>query len=209
VYHEAVLALVLAALLATPVEVDRVVAVVNHAAILTSDIQLAEVAQLVPRGKDEGDAAYERTVLEALIELELRWQDLESAGLTDRISADLDAAWAATVHKAGGRETLDERLHALGLPEDSLRRFVRRAAIVEAYVSNHFAPFVRPTLDEVKAVYDRELVPAAKKAGEPVPVLEKVRPQLEEIVRQRKLLAEVNRWSEELAARAKVVRYLE
>ncbi|MGE5236834.1 MAG: hypothetical protein ACM3O7_10840 [Acidobacteriota bacterium] len=201
------LTLLLAGLLATSVEVERVLAVVNDEAILTSDVQLAELANLVPREQGETDKAYHGAVLEALIELDLRWQDLESSGLSERVEADVDGAWAAAVKSAGGQDQLDGRLREIGLPEVALRRLVRRAAIVQAYVSSHFAPFVRPTVDEIKAVYDRELLPATRKAGEAVPELAAVRPQIEEIVRQRKLLAEVDRWTKELAARGQVVRY--
>jgi hypothetical protein len=202
-----VLTLLLAGLLATSVEVERVLAVVNDAAILTSDLQLAEVAGLVPREKGETEKAYDEAVLEALIDLDLRWQDLESAGIAQRVEADVDGAWARAVKSAGGEDELDRRLKAIGMPEIALRRLIRRAAIVQVYVSTHFAPFVRPTADEIKAVYDGELVPAARKAGEPVPGLEAVRSQVEEIVRQRKLLAEVDRWTSELAVKGRVTRY--
>jgi hypothetical protein len=201
-----VLALLLPVLLA--VEVERVLAVVNGVPILASDVDLAEASQVVPHQPGEGDAAYRAAVVDALIELELRWQDLEAAALTSRVQVDLDAAWSATVKRAGGTEALHDRLAALGLPELTLRALVRRAAVVEAYVATRFAPFVRPSGAEVEKAWSDELALQLRAAGKPVPELAAVRGQVEALVRERKLSAEVERWTAELAKRAEIVRYL-
>jgi len=207
VYHVAVLALVLAAALATGVEVERVLALVNGVPVLASDVDLAEVARLVPRGEGEDQAAYRRAALDALIALELRWQDLEAAALTQRVEPDLDAAWASVVARCGGEEALRASLEAIGFSDRPLRTLLRRAAIVEAYVATRFGPFARPTPREVEEVWSTELAPALRAQGKPVPELATVRAEVEALVRERKLDGEVRRWSAELAQRATVVRY--
>jgi hypothetical protein len=201
-----VLALLLPVLLA--VEVERVLAVVNGVPILASDAELAEASQLIPRQPGEGDVAYRAAVVEALIELELRWQDLEAAALTSRVQVDLDAAWAATVKRAGGADALRDRLAALGLPEAALRTLVRRAAVVEAYVATRFAPFVRSSAAEVEKAWSEELAPQLRAAGKSVPDFAAVRDQVEALLRERKLGDEVERWTAELTKRAEIVRYL-
>jgi len=201
-----VLTLLLPVLLA--IEVERVVAVVNGVPILASDTELAQAAEVVPREPSEGDTAYRAAVLEALIELELRWQDLEAAALTSRVQVDLDAAWAATLKRAGGEEALRDRLAALGLPELSLRGLVRRAAIVQAYVATRFAPFVRVSAAEVEKSWSEELAPQLRAAGKPVPELDTVRDHVAALLRERKLNDEVVRWTAELARRAEIVRYV-
>jgi len=203
-----VLTLVLAVAIAVGGEVERVLALVGGAPILASDAELAEAGALVPRLAGEDDDAHRHAVLDALIDLELRWQDLETAAMASRTKVDLDAAWQATVQRAGGDEALRARLAAMGLPEAALRNLVRRAAIVEAYVGARFAPFVRPTAEEIEAVYRDELTPALRASGKPVPELATVRHQVEALVRERKLTAEVERWTAELARRAEVVRYV-
>ena len=190
------------------VEVERVLAVVNGVPVLATDVELAEAGRLVPHEPGEGDIAYRAAVLDALIELELRWQDLEAAALTSRVQVDLGAAWAATVKRAGGADALHDRLAALGLPELALRGLVRRAAVVEAYVATRFAPFVRPSAAEVEKAWKEELAPRLEAAGKPVPPLAAVRDQVEALLRERKLSDEVDRWTEELAKRADIVRYV-
>jgi len=190
------------------VEVERVFALVNSVPILTSDVDLAEVAGLVPRQDGESEDDYERAVVTALIELELRWQDLQAAAIVQSTSADVDAAWQAVVRRAGGEEELGRRLHALGLGQMALRGMVRKAAVVEAYVARRFAPFVRPSAEEIEKTWREELAPKLHADGKAVPPLANVREQVEAIVRERKLTDEVQRWTSELAKRAEVVRYL-
>lgn len=202
------LAFVLVIALAAPVEVERVLALVGSTPVLASDAELAELAGLVPREPDESDDAYRRAVVDALIALELRWQDLTAAGLRSRVQVDLEGAWEVVEKRAGGEEALRARLAAIGLGDDELRGLVERAVVVQAYALNRFAPFVRPTDDEIDAFYRRELVPSLEREGKPVPPLDEVRGSIERIVRERKLSAEVERWTAELAARAQVQHYV-
>ncbi len=202
------LGLFLAIVLAAPVEVERVLAVVGSTPVLASDAELAELVQLVPREAGEDDESYRRAVVDALIALELRWQDLSSAGMTARVQADVDAAWAAVTKRAGGETALQARLAATGLGAADLRALIGRAAVVQAYAVNRFAPFVRPTDDEVETLYQRELVASLERDGQPVPPLDQVRASLEAILRERKLDAEIERWTAELAARTQVQRYV-
>jgi len=203
-----VLTLLLPLALAAGVEVERVLAVVNGVPVLASDVDLAEAGQLVPRQPGEGQTAYRRAVVAALVELELRWQDLDAAALSSRVTVDLDAAWAATTRRAGGAAELAARLAAIGLPESALRALVRRAAVVEAYVAARFAPFVKPTNAEVEKAWQEELAPQLRAAGKPVPELTAVREQVEALLRERKLTAEVEGWTADLAKRAEIVRYV-
>ncbi len=201
------LALLLPVLLVASVEVERVLALVNGVPVLASDVDLAEVAALVPRQQGESEDEYRRAVVGALIDLELRWQDLEASALASRISADLGGAWRKMVQRVGGDEELRRRLERIGLSEEALRELMRRAAVVEAYVASRFGPFVRPTAQEVEKTWLEELVPKLNAAGQPVPELSQVRPQVEALLRERKLTAEVERWSADLAKRSEIIRY--
>lgn len=201
------LALLLPVMLAASVEVERVLALVNGVPVLASDVDLAEVAALVPRQQGESEDDYKRAVVEALVDLELRWQDLEASALASRISVDLGGAWRKMVQRVGGEEELRRRLERIGLSEGALRELVRRAAVVEAYVASRFGPFVRPTAQEVEKTWLEELVPKLNAAGQPVPDLSQVRPQVEALLRERKLTAEVERWSADLAKRSEIIRY--
>jgi hypothetical protein len=202
-----VLALLLPVLLASSVEVERVLALVSGVPVLASDVDLAAVAALVPRQQGESEDDYRRAVVEALVDLELRWQDLEASALASRISVDLGGAWRKMVQRVGGEEELRRRLDRIGLSEGALRELLRRAAVVEAYVASRFGPFVRPTAPEVEKTWLEELVPKLKAAGQPVPDLSQVRSQVEALLRERKLTAEVERWTADLAKRSEIIRY--
>ncbi len=197
----------LAVSLVAQIEVERVVAIVNRTPILASDVDLVELVGLVPRASGEDDAAHRETVTEALIALALRWQDLQRAGLAARTRPNLETAWASVVARAGGEEALARKLEAAGLPETLLRELVHRLATVEAYAAQRFGPFVRPSPQEIEAAYENELLPALAAAGTDPPRLEDVKGQLEQLVRERKLASEIERWTADLAARARIQRY--
>jgi hypothetical protein len=202
-----VLALLFPVLLTAAVEVERVLALVNGVPVLQSDADLAEVTGLVPRQQGENEAEYRKVLVQALVDLELRWQDLEAAAIAQRVPVDLDAAWRGMVKRVGGEEELQRRLARIGLGEPAVRGLLRRAAVVEAYVATRFGPFVRPTAQEVAKAWQEELLPKLKAAGKPVPDLSEVRPQVEALLRERKLTAEVQRWTADLAKRAEIVVY--
>ena len=161
----------------------------------------------MPRADGESDADYRHAVLEALIALQLRWQDLDAAALTERVELDLGAAWASVATRAGGDDALSARLAAIGLPEETLRDLVRRAAVVEAYAATRFGPFARPTQREVEDAWSGELAAALAAQGKQAPELAVVRAEVEALLRERKIDAEVKRWTAELEARSSVVRY--
>ena len=201
------LALLFPVLFTAAVEVERVLALVNGVPVLVSDVDLAEVAALVPRQPDENDDDYRRAVVEALVDLELRWQDLEAAAIAPRISVDLDAAWRKAISRVGDEGELHRRLAGIGLSDGALRELLRRAAVVEAYVASRFGPFVRPSAQEVDKAWNDELIPKLKAAGQPVPELSQVRGEVEALLRERKLTAEVERWTADLSKRAEIIRY--
>jgi len=202
-----VLVLLFALALGPAVEAERVMALVNGAPILASDVDLAEIGELVPRAANESAEAHRVAVAEALVLLQLRWQDLESAGVVSRIQADPEAAWKGVIARAGGEEALRARLTEIGLREGQLRDLVRRAAIVQTYVGARFAPFVRPSTQEIERAWRDELAPKLAASGASVPELKDVRAQVEAVLRERKLNEEVTRWTQELEARGEVVRY--
>lgn len=186
---------------------ERVVALVNGVPILASDLELAEIAGLVPKLPGEDEANFRKAVLEALIALELRYQDLAEARLEQRISYDWEAAWKRVAVQAGGEEALERKLSEAGLTQTELARLVRRAALVEAYVARWFAPAVRVSQEELVAYFREEFLPRWPASQGPPPSLEQVRTQLEAMVREKKLTQEVERWTQELARRGEVIRY--
>lgn len=200
------LALLFAAALAA-IPVEEVVAVVNGVPVLASDVQLAQIAGLVPAQPDEDAATHRRAVVDALVALELRWQDLRAASIADRSEVDVDAAWKRVAERVGGEVELTGRLEAAGLSAGALRFLLRRASVVQSYVAERFEPFVRPTEAEIESYWKQHLVPELQATSRPVPELETVRDRVELLVREEKLLAEIERWTDELARRAEVVRY--
>lgn len=195
------------ALAAAAEEVERVLALVNGVPILSSDVQLARLAALVPRQPQEEEAAYRVAVLEALIALELRYQDLVQAHWQERLAVDMERAWAKVLGAAGGEVALREKLAEEGLAWASLEQLVRRAALVEAYVDRRFAHSLRVGEEELEQAYQHDFLPHWPASQGPPPALAAVRDVLAQLLNERKLAAQVDAWTQELARRGEVVRY--
>ena len=69
--------------------VEEVVAVIDRTPLLTSDIDLAEVLVLIDRPFSANDADYRSALLDARIQLEVQFRDLESSGVLYRLDLDV------------------------------------------------------------------------------------------------------------------------
>lgn len=177
--------------------VDAIVAVVDNAPILVSDLELARLVHLAP--SDE--------VLTARVALELQYQDLVVSGALYRLELDV-AARRAELKAALGLPARElSPLQGTGLTEDDLEQLAIRLAARDAFVEQRLRPRVRVTLDDLRTAYRDEVVPSVENANVPVPELETVAGQLREVLVERRLTEQVEQWMAEIRARHEVVRY--
>jgi len=182
------LGLLLATLLTTRLNaaeaqlVERVLAVVNDAAVLMSDVRL--LTEL--RGVSEAQA------LEAAIDERLMLQEAERLSQATLPKAELEAAYESL--KAGLPP-------GTRLPEAALRRLARRQATIVKYVDFRFLPQVRVDDEAVRAAYDQE------PQGVPEPSSSEARaPALRERLERRALDEYIEAWVRELRAGARIRR---
>ena len=190
-----VLAAVVAAPLAAQTLLDRVVARVNGAAILLSDVRAAAALGLIDVAPDTEDAV-EQMVLRALMVEEVnRFPPPEPTGEA------VDAELARLRTRAGGSFETVER--ATGVLADNVRRLARDRLRVQGYVDQRFGVTVPLTDEQVLQYYrahpeefmaDGQVVPFERAQG-----LARERAGLEQ--RQRT----INQWLRDLRSRADVV----
>ena len=123
--------LVAALILAEPVLVERIVAVVEDRPVLLSEVRLLQAV----KGLDEGPAR------EAVIDELLMHR--EALRLPEAPDASVEAA---------AMEALRARVP--GAPETALRRLARRQIAILAYVEHRFRPLVRVETAELQAALD-------------------------------------------------------
>jgi hypothetical protein len=187
--------------------IEEVLAVVGNTPILHSDVELARILQLVDRELMEADEPFRRRLLDARIQLEIEFRDLEETGLLYRLELETQRVRQSLIERVGGEEPLGASLLEHGLVWPDVDDVVLRMAAVEAYVQQRLRPRVSVTTEEIEGAYQKLLVDEIAAANEPIPPLSVVRDRLYEILIGRKLNEEIERWLERAASRQEVTRF--
>ena len=182
---------------------DRVVAVVDEEAVLLSDVEEVIGLGLVDRQPGESDEALQARVLEGLIDHQLRFQAAERFGFGQVPVEDIEQQVDAIRDRFPDPAAFAARLAELGLAEVELRQLVARQLMVLNYVDERLGARVFVSLDDIRTYYDDELVPQLTSQGQPVPPLEEVREQIRQVIKQRRLLDEVETLDHRAAPRGR------
>jgi hypothetical protein len=174
--------------------VDEVVAVVGETPLLRSDIELATAVGLIAPRPDETSDELRRRTVEARVRLEVQYRDLEASGILYRLRPDLGTIRQTFIDRLGGAERLAAVLDATGMAAADLDDLALRVAAVDAYVEERLRPRVSVTRDELEREYRETVVAEMERRGEPAPPLVELRDQLRQLVVERKLNDEIERW---------------
>jgi len=192
------------------VVLDRIAAVVGDDLILESEIRKLVGVGYLPREAGETDAAYRDRVLAARVVEVLRDRQLRKTGgiepRREEVEARVAALEARVVKERG--EPLDAILTRAGATRDDLYAFVKRGMALESFVKERLSPTIKTTDAELRAYYDGPFREEARAKGlKTLPPFEDVSEQIRELVRERKLNAEIERWTEQLRAETRVLIY--
>lgn len=196
-------ALILLALPAGAVTVDRIAATVDRQVLTVSEITQMIDIRFFPRTA-ESDDDHRRDVLDALIAQALRYRDVERFGAVD-ISRDVVEARVIEIQRRFASEA--EFLAAIARAEltlDEVRALVKRQLQVEAYIQERFAPLVFISNEDIEAYYRGPWSQQRRERGLAVPPLASVRDEIRTAVRASRLQEEVGKWTTQLRARADV-----
>ena len=192
------------------VVLDRIAAVVGDDLILESELRKLAGVGYLPREAGESDAAYRDRVLEARVVEVLRERQLRKTGGIEPKREEVEARVAALETRvvAERGETLDAILARAGATRDELAAFVKHGMALESFVKERLSPGIKTTEAELRAYYDGPFREEARAKGlASLPPYEDVSEQIRELVRERKLNAEVERWTEQLRAETRVLIY--
>jgi peptidyl-prolyl cis-trans isomerase SurA len=127
--------------------IDRILAVVNGALILQSDVAVAIRLGLVPSAGAPDPAS---AALDSLIERQLMLSEVDRYTPPDPAEADVDRHVADIRSRAGAQ--FDAILLQGGIAVDQLRREVRDNLRIEAYLQQRFGA-IQPTEEEILQYY--------------------------------------------------------
>jgi hypothetical protein len=187
--------------------VEEVLAVVGSTPILLSDVALASLVRLVDVEAFETAEMYRSRLLEARIRLEIEFRDIEDSGLLLRLELDPLRARQALIERGGGESLLFAGFDKHGLQAADLDELALRVAAVDGFVQQRLRPRISVNMDEIEAAYQQLLVDEIAASDEPVPPLAAVREQLYQLLVERKLNEEIERWLARAMERQEVLRF--
>jgi hypothetical protein len=192
------------------VVLDRIAAVVGEDVVLESEIRKLAGVGYLPRGTSESDAAYRDRILSTRVVEILRERQLRKTGGVEPKREEVEARVAtleARVVKERG-EPLDAILARAATTREELAAFVRRGMALEIFVKERLSPAIKTTDAELRAYYEGPFREEARARGlATLPPYEDVAEQIRDVVRERKLNAEIERWTEQLRAETRILIY--
>jgi hypothetical protein len=192
------------------VTLDRIAAVVGDELILESEVGRLVEVQLLPRRAGETDAAYRDRVLAERIDELLREAQLRRTGGLEPDPRDVEARLnelIARVEKDRG-VSFDQVLRRARASRQEVTEWIKRGLALETYVRERISPTVKVTDSELKTYYDGPFRSEAKARGlEKLPPFPEVTEEVRELVRERKLNEEIERWTEALRTSSRILIY--
>lgn len=198
---------------ATPVVLDRVVAVVNNQAILSSDLSTEmRLSVLDPgrvgRGTLTPQRALQQLISRALIEQQIRQEDLQAtepapaqvAARLAEIRKELPACVRANCATDAGWKAF---LAGHDLTPEGVETYLRHRLEILSFIELRFRQGISISHQEIESYYHDTLLPQYP-AGETVPSLDTVAPRIEEILLQQKVNVLFTGWLDNLRKEGEV-----
>lgn len=186
---------------------DRVLAVVDEDPILASDVDRVVKLGLMKRNEGEPEDAFQRRVVNSLIEERLRFHEIDRYGFEQVPVEEIEENVAKIRARFPDEAAFKKALQDVGLDLKGLRQLVARQLLVLAYVDERLGARVFVGLDDISRYYRTVLTPEMQKRGQPVPPLDDVREDIREVLKQQRMNQELEKWTAELRAAADVVTY--
>ena len=195
--------ILLLALPASAVTVDRIAAVVDQQVLTVSEItQMVEIRFFSRLAKTDDE--HRREVLDALIAQALRYRDVERFGAEDIPRDTIEARVEEIKRRFASGTEFTTALARAELTLDELLALVKRQLQVEAYIQERFAPLVFVSPEDIEEYYRGPWSRQRRERGLPVPPLNEVREEIREAVRSTRLQDEIDKWTAQLRERANV-----
>ena len=186
---------------------DRVLAVVDEDPILASDADRVVKLGLIKPNEGEPEAAFQRRVVNSLIEERLRFHEIDRYGFEQVPVEEIEENVAKIRARFPDEAAFKKALQDVGLEVRGLRQLVARQLLELAYVDERLGARVFVGLDDISRYYRTVLTPEMQKRGQPVPPLDDVREDIREVLKQQRMNQELEKWTAELRAAADVVTY--
>jgi hypothetical protein len=192
------------------VTLDRIAAVVGDEIVLEGEISRLAAIGFLPRREGEAELAYRDRLLDLRVVELLREKELRLLTGLEPDPAEVNAKVdeVAARYEAGTGEPFDRALERARTSRDELKGWIRRGIALESYARERLLPTVKVTDEGMRAFYDGPFRTEAEARGvATLPPFSEVQDQVRELLRERLLNEEVERWTKELRAKTRILVY--
>jgi hypothetical protein len=192
------------------VTLDRIAAVVGDEIVLEGEISRLAAIGFLPRREGEAELAYRDRLLDLRVVELLREKELRLLTGLEPDAAEVEARLdeVAARYEAGTGEPFDRALERARTSRDELRGWVRRGIALESYARERLLPTVRVTEEGMRAYYDGPFRAEAEARGlATLPPFEGVKDEVRELLRERLLNGEVEKWTKGLREKTRILVY--
>jgi peptidyl-prolyl cis-trans isomerase SurA len=196
-----------------PVVLDRVVAVVNNRAILTSDVKEEMLLSVLEprdaeRDNETPQAALQRIISRTLIRQQIREEDATSIEPTseevqERLTQIRRQLPVCVRENCSTGDGWKEFLTHHGLTQTRVDSYIRGRMEILRFIELRFRQGIRISQQEIDAYYRDTLEPQYQ-TGQAPPPLDQVAPRIEEILLQRQVNAMFGGWLDSLRKQGEV-----
>lgn len=180
--------------------VDRIAARIEDDIITLSEVrELAAYQQLIDNRVEPDDR-----LLSELIEQWVINNEATASYFPAPAASEVDREIARIEGRFPSPQAYQERLAALGLSQDAVRRMVTREIYLARYLDYKFRPSVQISEDDIAKYYQQELGPALTAKGEKIPALNTVSDQIREVLVQKGIDDRAASWLDQTKSRLKI-----
>ena len=192
--------LALAAFACAQEVVDRIVARVDNDIILLSDVrELARYQNFVDE-KAESDSE----ILDRLIDQWIVRSEAKAALFPQPSDEEVQRSLARLQRLFSSPEEYEERKKQAGLTDEDIMRMQRSQLYLSNYLDSRFRASIQVDEKDIEDFYKTKVIPRAEARGQAPPTLDAARGYIQEVLVQRAINEQSNRWLKESRARLRV-----
>jgi hypothetical protein len=184
--------------------IDRIAARVDADIILLSDVRALARYQSFMDEKAQSDAE----ILDRLIDQWIVRNEAKAALYPQPSDADVQRSLERLKRSFSSPEEFEERKKQAGLTDEELLNMQKSTLYLSNYLDSRFRASIEIEDKDIEEFYKTRVVPRAESRGQSPPTLEAARGYIQEVLVQRAINVQADRWLKESRARVRIEKLL-
>jgi parvulin-like peptidyl-prolyl isomerase len=185
--------------------VDGIAARVDTDIILLSDVRALARYQRFMDDKTETDSE----ILDHLIDQWVVRNEAKAALFPQPSDDEVERSLDRLKKSFASSEAFEEREKQAGLTDDDVKRMLKAQIYLSNYLDSRFRASIQVEEKDIEEFYKTRVIPRAESRGQTPPTLESARGFIQEVLVQRAINVQANRWLKESRARLRVEKLLD